>query len=108
MEVSYALAPSGDPPPCKRALTRALEDWDIVTAEAVLEGLTLLISTSLIWMFLFKPFLSEADYEAWIGEHGWELVPLIAGYLACFLASISLSQRLQAISHHTQRRLGPI
>ena len=38
MEVSYALAPSGDPPPCKRVLTRALEDWDIVTAEAVLEG----------------------------------------------------------------------
>ena len=51
MEVSYALAPSGDPPPCKRALTRALEDWDIVTAEAVLEGLTLLIATLLIWMF---------------------------------------------------------
>ena len=44
MEVSYALAPSGDPPSCKRALTRALEDWDIVTAEAVLEGLTLLIA----------------------------------------------------------------
>ena len=38
MEVSYALAPSGDPPPCKRVLTRTLEDWDIVTAEAVLEG----------------------------------------------------------------------
>ena len=38
MEVSYALAPSGEPSPCKRVLTRALEDWDIVTAEAVLEG----------------------------------------------------------------------
>ena len=38
MEVSYALTPSGEPPPCKRALTRALEDWDIVTCEAVLEG----------------------------------------------------------------------
>jgi len=60
MEVSYALTPSGEPPPCKRALTRALEDWDIVTCEAVLE---------------------EAEYQAWIGEHGWELVPLIAGYL---------------------------
>ena len=38
MEVSYALSPSGEPPPCKRALTRALEDWDIVTAETVLGG----------------------------------------------------------------------
>ena len=76
MEVSYALSPSGEPPPCKLALTRALEDWDIVTAETVLGGGSLGKIIEIIFLLY-----SEAQYQTWIGEHGWELVGLIAGYL---------------------------
>ena len=82
MEVSYALAPSGDPPPCKRVLTRALEDWDIVTAEAVLEGKGMsVIPYHPVRKRLCNLPFTEPEHQAWIGEHGWELVPLIAGYL---------------------------
>ena len=76
MEVSYALSPSGEPPPCKRALTRALEDWDIVTAETVLGGGSLgktIERLNNIFVILRGP-VSNVDRRTWLGAcepHSW-------------------------------------
>jgi hypothetical protein len=62
MEVSYSLNEPKDhgPSSAKSEVTRALEDWDIVSAEAALHS---------------------PRHEAWVAEHGWELVPVLAGHL---------------------------
>ena len=62
MEVSYQLSSPPEPGPSspKSLLVRALEDWDIVTAQALLE---------------------EHQHQAWLLEHGWELVPVVCCHL---------------------------
>ena len=62
MEVSYQLSSPPEPGSSspKSLLVRALEDWDIVTAQALLE---------------------EQQHQAWLLEHGWELVAVICCHL---------------------------
>lgn len=58
-------------------LSRALEDWNIVTAEQVSHT----SRSSRSRTYLLPQVLEAPPHQPWLSEHGWELVPVLASHL---------------------------